>query len=165
MSFFVFHGGASFNMVKSVTRNMVSNTVPGIGEAKTVSNVLKAAKVINIAKKAVKEAKTVKSVAKSAKGAGKVTHNNSLKSTKPTDVYAVKEKKTGQVLRYGETTQGYKKRGQQHARRFSKLGIETETVLLRSGLSKIKAKELETRLIKTHEKVFGSKPPYNKSYH
>ncbi|UHA74900.1 hypothetical protein [Paenibacillus sp. 481] len=100
-----------------------------------------------------------------SKGTGIAVHGNSLKSTKPTDVYVVREVKTGKVMRYGETTQGHKVRGQQHARRFFNLGIEVETMLLKGGLSKTNAKVLETRYIKTHEKVFGKKPPYNKSYH
>lgn len=60
--------GEKINVAKSLTKNMVSNVLPGLGEAKSVSKVLKAAKVINTAKKAGKEAKAV---AKAAKGAGK----------------------------------------------------------------------------------------------
>ncbi|RPF54156.1 hypothetical protein [Aquisalibacillus elongatus] len=99
------------------------------------------------------------------KGTGKKIHGNSLDSPKPTDLYVVRENRTGEIIRFGETTQGYKKRGQQHARRFSKLGIEVETTLLKGGLSKRGAKSLETRYIRSYEKVFGNKPPYNKSYH
>lgn len=101
----------------------------------------------------------------SAKDKGKKIHGNSLDTPKPTDLYVVREKRTGEIIRFGETTQGYKKRGQQHARRFSKLGIEVETTLLKGGLSKREAKALETRYIRSYEKVFGNKPPYNKSYH
>ncbi|WP_425464182.1 RHS repeat domain-containing protein [Paenibacillus lentus] len=98
-------------------------------------------------------------------GTGKKIHGNSLDSPKPTDLYVVRERRTGEIIRFGETTQGFKKRGQQHARRFSKLGIEVETTLLKGGLSKRQAKALETRYIRSYEKVFGNKPPYNKSYH
>jgi hypothetical protein len=102
---------------------------------------------------------------KASKGTGKKIHGNSLDTPKPTDLYVVRERRTGEIIRFGETTQGYKKRGQQHARRFSKLGIEVETTLLKGGLSKREAKALETRYIRSYEKVFGNKPPYNKSYH
>ena len=56
-------------------------------------------------------------------------------------------------------------RGKQHARRFSKLGIEVETTSLKSGLTKREAKAVETRYIRSYEKIFGKKPPYNKTYH
>ena len=102
---------------------------------------------------------------KANKGTGKNIHGNSLDTPKPTDLYVVRERRTGEIIRFGETTQGYKKRGQQHARRFSKLGIEVETTLLKGGLSKREAKALETRYIRSYKKLFGKKPPYNKSYH
>lgn len=119
-----------------------------------------------IGKYAAKTAKYADEVGNSLiKGTSKKIHGNSLGTPKPTDVYVVRERRTGKIIRFGETTQGYKIRGRQHRRRFSKLGIEVETTLLKGGLSKPLAKTLETRYIRSYEKIFGHKPPYNKSYH
>ncbi|MEK0317033.1 RHS repeat-associated core domain-containing protein [Cohnella sp. 56] len=52
--------GEKFNVGKSIGTNLLSNAVPGLGEAKTVSKTLKLAKAVNTVKKA-------------AKGTGKVT--------------------------------------------------------------------------------------------
>jgi hypothetical protein len=92
-------------------------------------------------------------------------HNNSLNTKKLTDVYVIREQGSGKILRFGETTQGYVKRGQQWARVFKKNGIDTYVQPLKTGLSKREARSWETRYIKTYEKAFGRKPPYNKNYH
>ncbi|HEX7066490.1 MAG TPA: hypothetical protein VF199_15575 [Bacillales bacterium] len=62
------------------------------------------------------------------KGTSKKIHGNSLGIPKPTDVYVVRERRTGKIIRFGETTQSYKIRGRPHRRRLSKLDIEVETM-------------------------------------
>jgi len=56
--------GEKFNLSKSISTNLVSNAVPGLGEAKTVNKALKLAKNVN----------TVKNVA--AKGAGNSSYSH-----------------------------------------------------------------------------------------
>lgn len=99
------------DVAKSVTKNMVSNVLPGLGEAKSVSKTLKVAKTINTAKAASKQAKSVKSIAKATKGMSKTINGNSKASTKPQHGYEISEKATGDVDKTGISGQPLNKRG------------------------------------------------------
>ena len=91
-------------------------------------------------------------------------HGNSLLATGPHDVYAITELGTGRVLHLGETGQLTVRKGYWR-RYFHALGIDTETVPLRRLDGKFTAKKVETRYIQTYRKIYGQRPPYNKTDH
>jgi hypothetical protein len=72
---------------------------------------------------------------------------------------------TGRVLHIGETGRGALTRGSEWQRYFQRLGIDTETVPLRTVEGKAAAKALETRYIQTYRRIYGQRPQYNLSDH
>ena len=93
-------------------------------------------------------------------GLNKSPHGNKLDSSGPHDVYAIRDKKTGQVYHFGETGRGWKTRGREWASKLKKEhGLQTEVTPLKKNLKgKKAAKNLETKYIKTYEKIHGEKP-------
>ncbi|PHM37743.1 RHS family protein [Xenorhabdus mauleonii] len=92
-------------------------------------------------------------------------HGNSKLATGPHDVYVIREVSTGRLLHFGETGRGYLTRFAEHEKRFNGLGINVESTHLATVNGKAAAKALELRYIKTYERIFGNKPPYNPVYH
>jgi len=87
-------------------------------------------------------------------------NGNSLSATGPHDVYVMRDVDTGQIYHFGETGRGWEIRGNEWVRQLKKeYGLDTEPFPVRTGLNgKKSAKELQTRLIKTYEKIFGKRP-------
>lgn len=92
-------------------------------------------------------------------------HGNSLKSDKPTDLYALVNKKTGRVDKFGETTNGEARYGTGNQRRYSRPYLEQNGLVytkIDTG-SKIMMHRLQTEMIRNHIATFGSRPPLNKT--
>jgi hypothetical protein len=92
-------------------------------------------------------------------------HGNSLAAKGPHDVYAIMEAGSDRVLHFGETGRGYLTRFAEHQRAFDEMGIDIEVQFHRTVDGKAAAKVLESRYIKTFERYFGTKPPFNLSTH
>ena len=93
------------------------------------------------------------------------THGNSLDAKGPHDLYAVHGADTGELLRFGETG-NFVRREAEHIRNFKKdFGIDVVVTPLRRVEGKAAVKALETRYIKTYEKVFGRRPLFNGNNH
>ncbi|MEX0676768.1 MAG: RHS repeat-associated core domain-containing protein [Pirellulales bacterium] len=92
-------------------------------------------------------------------------HGNSLSTTGVHDVYVVREIGSRRLLRFGETGRSYLTRFAEHQRAFDKLGIKIEIQPLRSVEGKGAAHELETRYIDTYRRIYGQRPPYNRTNH
>jgi RHS repeat-associated protein len=88
-------------------------------------------------------------------------HGNSLDAYGPHDVYVIRDAKTGQVYHFGETGRGYETRGDEWAKIFKeRYGLDVVVKKLKTVEGKEAAKVLETRYIKTYEKLFGHKPGF-----
>lgn len=92
-------------------------------------------------------------------------HRNSNAATGPHDVYAIINRRTGEVLHIGETGRGVMTRFQEHVREFAKKGIDIDVKPLRTVDGKAAAKQLENRYIKHYERALGYKPRYNFNNH
>lgn len=92
-------------------------------------------------------------------------HGNSLAATGPHDVYAIVDRSTGQVLRFGETGRGAAARGAEWRRHFQRLGINTDVLPFGTVEGIAAARALETRYIQTYNRLYGSRPRYNLSDH
>ena len=98
------------------------------------------------------------------KNFGKV-NGNSLDATGPHDVYAILNRRTGEVLHIGETGRGVMTRFNEHQRDFFKMGIGIDVKPLRTVEGKAAAKEIEKYYIKHYERALGNRPQYNLNYH
>jgi RHS repeat-associated protein len=88
-------------------------------------------------------------------------HGNSLEALGPHDVYAIRDLETGQIYHFGETGRGAQVRGEEwQTELFEKYGLETQIESLGIFEGKSLAKAVETRYIRTYEKVFGHKPGF-----
>ena len=91
---------------------------------------------------------------------------NDLRSPGPHEVYAVLDRETGELLRFGETGRGNVVRALEWERFFKKNhGISVRVQSLRTVSGKRAAKLLETRYIETYKKIFGKLPKYQKTFH
>jgi len=91
-------------------------------------------------------------------------HGNRLDAQGPHDVYVIRDANTGQIYHFGETGRGFQKRGLEWVRKLRKEhGLDTIVEHLKTKEGKAAAKELETKYIKTYEKIFGFKPGYTNS--
>ena len=89
------------------------------------------------------------------------SHGNRLTATGPHDVYAVRDATSGRVLHFGETGRGFRTRGLEWARILrERYGLETRVEHLKAVQGKGAARTLESRYIRTYEKLFGHKPGY-----
>ena len=98
----------------------------------------------------------------------KPIHGNDLNASGPHDLYVVRNKKTGEVLRFGETGRDINTRLDEHVRKFKKDHNYTEPVLierLKTVEGKAAVKELETRYNKTYQKLYKKRPPFNFNDH
>jgi hypothetical protein len=93
-------------------------------------------------------------------------HGNSLSASGPHQVYALLHPETSAVLRFGETGRGAGVRLEEWRRIFARdhnlEGIDIR--ILRNVEGKAAARSAERRFIEAYEKVFGEKPPYQKTY-
>jgi RHS repeat-associated protein len=88
-------------------------------------------------------------------------HGNKLSSPGPHDVYVMRDAQTGRIYHFGETGRGFETRGTEWARKLQKeYGLDAIVEPLRTLEGKSAAKALESRYIKTYEKIFGFKPGY-----
>jgi hypothetical protein len=94
---------------------------------------------------------------------GKV-HNNT-KGDQPAEQYALKDRDTGDVKKYGETTQGEDKFGVGNQQRYSKKELKQNNVdyVKEASGTKKEMHELQTQKIKQHTKEHGERPPLNKT--
>jgi len=99
---------------------------------------------------------SIKQVAKDQLG---LTHGNSNKSRKVAEGYALVGRKTGQVLKYGETTRGPKRYSQKY------LKSKDAIMEFRSRGTKANMKKWETKNIRDHTEKHGKRPPLNKTDH
>ena len=89
------------------------------------------------------------------------THGNRLDSPGLHDVYVVRDANTNRILHFGETGRGYKTRGNEWAKKLQEeYGLDVIVRRLRTVEGKGAAKALETRYIKTYEKMFGIRPGF-----
>jgi hypothetical protein len=96
----------------------------------------------------------------------KPLHGNDLRSPGPHDVYAVFDRKTGQLLRFGETGRGTMIRAREWTNYFKKnYGISVRVQRLGTVSGKRAAKLLENRYIETYKKIFGKLPKFQKTLH
>jgi hypothetical protein len=96
-----------------------------------------------------------------AKQQEKGVHGNSLDADGLHDVYVIRQKVTDQVLHFGETGRGYLTRGEEWRKKLNnEFGLDTYVELLKTVDGKRAAKVLETKYIKTYEKIFGNKPGF-----
>jgi RHS repeat-associated protein len=94
-------------------------------------------------------------------GAAKRIHGNSLEATGPHDVYVVRDANTGQIYHFGETGRGYQVRGAEWQRLLAEdHGLDTVVEHLRTVEGKAAARALETRYIRTYDKLFGHRPGF-----
>ena len=101
-------------------------------------------------------------------GDGKKLHGNSLDAEGPHDVYVVRNRETGEVLRFGETGRDVETRLTEHVRNFKNEHEYTEPVrieTLKTVDGKQAAKDLENRYIETYKKLYGDRPPFNFNDH
>jgi len=75
----------------------------GLGVLQAVSGVGQLSKAVSAGSKVSEAASSAKSIS------AKSNHGNSLNTTKPAQGYALKNRNTGEVLKYGETTRGEKR--------------------------------------------------------
>ena len=88
-------------------------------------------------------------------------HGNSLEALGPHDLYAIRDLETGQIYHFGETGRDIHVRGfEWQEKLFERYGLETEIESLGTFEGKSLAKAMETRYIRTYEKVFGHKPGF-----
>jgi hypothetical protein len=92
-------------------------------------------------------------------------NGNRLDTPGPHDVYVIRDRRSGQLLHFGETGGGYLNRLRQHRRDFGKLGIDVEVDWLATVDGKSAAKQLERRYIETYVKIFRQRPPFNPVNH
>jgi len=93
-------------------------------------------------------------------------HGNDLRSPGTHDIYAVFDRKTGQLLRFGETGRGTAVRAREWTNYFKKNhGISVRVQRLRTVSGKRAAKLLETRFIETYKKIFGKLPKFQNTLH
>jgi len=97
-------------------------------------------------------------VVEGAQRAEGVVHNNSLRTTAPAQGYSLRDKSTGSVLKYGETTQGTRRYTQKYLRENN-----AEMVFEAKG-SKQEMHDWQHQKITEHKAANGgSRPPLNKS--
>ena len=86
-------------------------------------------------------------------------HANNLNSSKPAVGYSLRDRDTGEVVKYGETTQG--------ERRYSKRYLEKHNVdfVVEATGTKKEMREWETEQIQSHTERTGSRPALNKTDH
>ena len=88
-------------------------------------------------------------------------HGNSLAALGPHDVYVIRDARTGRIYHFGETGRGWETRGAEWIHRLRvEYGLQTRVEFLRAVEGEAPARSLETRYIKTYEKVFGIRPGY-----
>ena len=75
----------------------------GLGVLQAVSGVGQLSKAVSAGSKVSEAASSAKSIS------AKSNHGNSLNTTKPAQGYALKDRNTGEVLKYGETTRDEKR--------------------------------------------------------
>ena len=93
-------------------------------------------------------------------------NGNSLAAMGPHDVYALFERRTGRLLRFGETGRGYLTRLREWQAYFlEEYGMPVTARRVASVEGKAAARHLETRMIRRYERAYGSLPPYQKTYH
>ena len=81
-------------------------------------------------------------------------------------MYAIQDAETRQTLHIGETGRGENTRFAEHVRDFEdKYDNDIALRHITTVDGKAAAKNIETRLIKTHEKIFGERPPFNFNDH
>ncbi|MBI2513923.1 MAG: hypothetical protein HYV96_18285, partial [Opitutae bacterium] len=84
-------------------------------------------------------------------------HGNSLKTTKPAIGYTLRNRSTGEILKFGETTRGLKR----YSKKYLK-AIDAEMVFERHG-SKLDMHTWQHQRILEYKSKFGKRPPLNKS--
>jgi RHS repeat-associated protein len=97
--------------------------------------------------------------------AGTPVHGNNLQATGDHVVYAVTDRSSGQVLRFGETGRDVSVRGSEWRRFFARQGIDVDIQPLRTVEGKAAARQIETKYITTFERLFGHRPEFNLSDH
>jgi hypothetical protein len=86
-------------------------------------------------------------------------HGNSLNTPKPAEGYGLYDRKTGALLKYGETTLGKNRYSR------AKLGrLNADMKMLTEPMEKWAAKAWQTMSIREYEQIHSSLPPLNKSY-
>jgi hypothetical protein len=88
-------------------------------------------------------------------------NGNRLDTPGPHDVYVIRERRSGRLLKFGETGRGVFERFKEQQRKLKKPGIDIEVDLLQTVDGKAAAKQLEKRYIETYIKIFGQRPPFN----
>ena len=91
-------------------------------------------------------------------------HGNSLRATGNHTVYAITDRSTGRVLRFGESGRS-QSRASELRRGFSRQGIDIDIRTIRTVEGKAAARSLETRYIQTYRRVYGHRPPFNLNDH
>ena len=84
-------------------------------------------------------------------------HGNNLKTTRPAEGYSLRSRKTGKILKYGETIHG---KGRYTKKYLDLIGAE---MLFEAGGSKLQMHRWQTKKILEHIKEFGQRPPLNKT--
>jgi hypothetical protein len=88
-------------------------------------------------------------------------NGNRLDTPGPYDVYVIRERRSGRLLKFGETGRGVFERFKEQQRKLKKPGIDIEVDLLQTVDGKAAAKQLEKRYIETYIKIFEQRPPFN----
>jgi RHS repeat-associated protein len=93
------------------------------------------------------------------------THGNTL-DDKPAEGYELRDKNTGEVKKYGETTRGEDKFGSGKQKRYTKKYLKENDLVYKKAKSGTKREmhQWQTKLIKGHESMTGSRPVLNKTY-
>jgi len=94
---------------------------------------------------------------------GKI-HNNT-KGNQPAEQYALKDRDTGDVKKYGETTQGEDKFGKGKQQRYSKKELKANNVdyVKEASGTKKEMHKLQTDKIRQHTQEHDKRPPLNKT--
>ncbi len=94
------------------------------------------------------------------------SHGNVL-DDKPAEGYELRDKKTGEVKKYGETTRGEDKFGAGKQKRYTKKFLKEKDLVYKkvTSCTKKEMHQWQTKMIKAHEAATGIKPGLNKTYY
>jgi hypothetical protein len=87
----------------------------------------------------------------------KPVHGNDLSTTKPAQGYSLRDRDTGEVLKYGETTLGRSRYAKQY------LEKHNAEMLFEAKGTKAEMHRWQNEKIREHKAVTGSRPKLNKS--
>lgn len=136
----------------------VASPVPGTGQALKMARA--AERGVELARGAERAAETARAAQKTeeAAAAAKKVHGNSHSTTKPAEGYTLRDRDTGEILKYGETTRGSKRYSEKYLR-----GENAEMVFEANGSKKEMHRWQHEKILEHKANNGGTRPKLNKS--